>query len=185
MRRIFASYPAHWLVFFIFLVLYGTQQVYSKEFEFDVHQLLNDVLLIHADISVTTLDSQKILWSTEVNKITVPGRDVNISLEGNNARLEIQFVVYPADSAHTIIAAQSETWFGDHYNSALTSFPLKYGEEIHYYPLGRSVEEMKDKPVEIVVKFKVIPYLETLDDDSRAELEASLDSSVQFKLTGD
>ncbi len=185
MRRIFTSYPAHWFVCFFFLVLYGTQQVNSEEFDFDVHQLLNDALLIHADISVTTLESHEILWSTEVNKITIPGRDVDISLEGNDARLEIQFIVYPADSTHTIIAAQSETWFGDHYNSALTSFPLKYGEEIHYYPLGRSAEEMKDKPVEIVVKFKVIPYLETLDDESRAELEASLDSSAQFRLTGD
>lgn len=171
--------------FFFFIILLAAQQGNAQEGDFNASQLLNNSLHLHAELSVNSVETHETLWSTAVDKITIPGREVVVSVEGKDARLEIIFTIYPTENDKTILAARSETRFGEDYNSALTTFPLQYGEEVHYYPLGRVGDGVEVTPVEIFMKITVTPYLDTLDDASRVDLEASLDSSARFRLPGD
>ena len=147
--------------------------------------LLNESILLLADFQLALPDTQEILWEKVVKKITIPGRSVKVGLEGNDAKLNVIFTLYPADEGRLLLVARSEAWVSGDYSSSLTSLALKYRDQVYYYPLGRAIDSSDEKPVEILVKIEIIPYLETLDDKSRTELEAVLGSSVRFKLVED
>ena len=148
-------------------------------------QLLEEALLFSADVSVTDTADETELWNTLVEKITIPGRPVNVSLESGDARLTVEFTLYPTKDDELLLVAQSETWFGDEYSSALTSLAMAYRDEVYYYPLGRAADGSVENPVEVRMTIKTLPYLETLDDASRAALEAAIDSSARFDLSGE
>ncbi len=156
----------------------------AQDYDFNDIQLLKDSLYLQFDLSVLSLESSEILWSTVMNKITIPGRTVSVVLDGTDSKLDMQFTVYPAEDDTRILVAQSETWIGDDYNRTLTTFPLQYSDEVYYYPLGRADDLVEVDPVEVVVKLKVMPYLNTMNNDFRDELESSLDSSARFDLSG-
>ncbi|OQX29866.1 MAG: hypothetical protein B0D92_01475 [Spirochaeta sp. LUC14_002_19_P3] len=150
-----------------------------------VNQLLNDSLFIRAEVTISSLDTMEVLWSAQVKKITIPGREVIITLEKHDAKLNIHLTLYPTDNKRSMLAARSETWFGESYNSALTTFPVIYGSPVYYYPLGRASERFDTNPAEIAVEIEVSPYLDSLDKNAKADLKSLLDSAAKFKLTGE
>ncbi len=156
----------------------------AQDYDFDDIQLLKDSLYLQFDLSVLSLETSEILWSTVMNKITIPGRTVTVVLDGADSKLDLQFTVYPAEDDTRILVAQSETWIGKDYNRTLTTFPLQYSDEVYYYPLGRADDLAAVDSIEVVVKMKVMPYLKTMSNDFLEELESSLDSSARFDLSG-
>ena len=148
-------------------------------------KLLKDALLFIVDVTVSMPDGDVELWNTRVEKITIPGRAVAVSLEGENSRLKVNFTLYPAEDGKLFLVAQSETWVGGEYSSTLSSLPVAYRDEVYYYPLGRADDGTEDNPVEVRMAINVIPYLETLDEEARAALESAFDSSAQFDLSGE
>ncbi len=148
-------------------------------------KLLKDALLFSVDVDVSSPDGDAQLWNTRVEKITIPGRAVEVSLEGDDSKLKVNFTLYPAEDGKLLLVARSETWVGGEYSSALSSLPVAYRDEVYYYPLGRAEDGDKDSPVEVRMSINVIPYLETLDDAARAALESAFNSSAQFDLSGE
>ena len=89
-------------------------------------QLLKDALLFRVNLSVLSPDGSDELWNTLIEKITIPGRPVDVSLEGGSSRLEVRFTLYPPENASAsadsyVLVAQSETLVNGEYASALTS----------------------------------------------------------------
>lgn len=148
-------------------------------------QLLKDALLFSVDITVNVPDGSEELWHKNVQKITIPGRAVAVSMEGEDSRLKVNFTLYPAEDGKLFLVAQSETWVGGEYSSALSSLPVAFRDEVYYYPLGRADDGTEDSPVEVRMAINVIPYLETLDEGARAALESAFASSAQFKISGE
>ena len=144
--------------------------------------LLNDSLLFVAEVLLSSSGSTDILWETTVKKITIPGREVTVSLEGKDARLKVDFTLYPASENQLLLVAKNQTWISGTYNSTLTSLPIEHRKEVHYYPLGRVENTVEMSPVEILMKINVVPYLETLDEKERRELESVLQSTSKFQL---
>lgn len=148
-------------------------------------QLLKDALLFSVDVTVNMPDGNEELWNKNVQKITIPGRAVVVSLEGEDSRLKVNFTLYPAEDGKLFLVAQSETWVGGEYSSGLSSLPVAFRDEVYYYPLGRAGDGTEDNPVEVRMAINVIPYLETLDDGAREALESAFASSAQFKISGE
>ncbi|RKX95985.1 MAG: hypothetical protein DRZ90_09515 [Spirochaetes bacterium] len=148
-------------------------------------KLLKDALLFSVDVDVTSPGGDSQLWNTRVEKITIPGRAVEVSLEGDDSKLKVNFTLYPAEDGKLLLVARSETWVGGEYSSALSSLPVAYRDEVYYYPLGRAEDGDDDSPVEVRMSINVIPYLETLDDADRDALESAFNSSAQFDLSGE
>ncbi|MCK5249960.1 MAG: hypothetical protein KAJ98_08350, partial [Spirochaetaceae bacterium] len=157
----------------------------GSESSLSANKLLKDALLFIVDVTVSMPDSDAELWNTRVEKITIPGRAVAVSLEGENSRLKVNFTLYPAEDGKLFLVARSETWVGGEYSSALSSLPVAYRDEVYYYPLGRADDRTEDNPVEVRMAINIIPYLETLDEEARAALESAFDSSAQFDLSGE
>ena len=148
------------------------------------HAILRDSLLFQAEITVFATEDKNILWESQVNKITVPGREVDVSLEGKEGQLKTVFTIYPEEGNHIMLLAKNETWYADHYHIAMTTFSMNYRDEVFYFPLGQTGDEQIIQPVDIRMKISIVPYLDTLSQESRHDLESILDSSTQFKLTG-
>ncbi len=157
----------------------------GSESSLSADKLLKDALLFTVDVVVNTPGGDTELWNTKVEKITIPGRAVAVGLEGDNSRLKVNFTIYPAEDGKLFLVARSETWVGGEYSSALSSLPVAYHDEVYYYPLGRAGDGDEDNPVEVRMAISVIPYLETLDREARAALEAAFNSSAQFDLSGE
>jgi hypothetical protein len=148
-------------------------------------KILRDALLLSVDVTVNMPDGNEQIWNTRVEKITIPGRAVAVSLESGDSRLKVNFTLYPAEDGKLFLVARSEIWAGEDYSSTLSSLPVAYRDEVYYYPLGRADDGTKDSPVEVRMAINVIPYLETLDDQARAALESAIHSSAQFDLSGE
>jgi hypothetical protein len=174
-------------VLFFFLLTAGSAaaQDDSATSSLNADKLLRDALLFTVDVDVSSPDGDTELWSTRVEKITIPGRAVEVSLEGEDSRLKVNFTLYPAENGKLLLVARSETWVDGEYSSALSSLPVAYRDEVYYYPLGRAEDGVEDNPVEVRMAINVIPYLETLDDAARDSLESAFNSSAQFDLSGE
>jgi hypothetical protein len=157
----------------------------SQESAISANRLLEDALLIIVDISVNNPAKNTELWNNTVEKITIPGRAVSLTLEGEGARLKVVLTPYPAEDDTLFLVAKSETWEGEEYSSALSSIPIAYRDEVYYYPLGRAEESHDESKVEVRMSINIVPYLETLDEDDRTALESVIDSSAQFNLSGE
>lgn len=157
----------------------GTESTLSAD------QLLKDALLFSVDVVVNMPGGDAELWKTNVQKITIPGRVVTVSLEGEDSRLKVNFTLYPAEDGKLFLVAQSETWVGGEFSSALSSLPVAFRDEVYYYPLGRADDGTENNPVEVRMAIVVVPYLETLDEGARQALESAFASSAQFKISGE
>jgi len=172
-------------VLFFFLLSAGSAAAQEDSASLNADKLLKDALLFTVDVDVSSPGGDTELWSTRVEKITIPGRAVEVSLEGDDSRLKVNFTLYPAENGKLLLVARSETWAGGEYSSALSSLPVAYRDEVYYYPLGRAEDGDEDNPVEVRMAINVIPYLETLDEAARASLESAFNSSAQFDLSGE
>ncbi len=151
----------------------------------DTGQLLREALLVSVDLLVSTSDGEEPLWSERVEKITIPGRAVAVGIQAGDSRLNVSLTPYPTDNGDLLLVARNETWMGGEYNNGLNTIPVAYHDEVYYYPLGRAEEGSIDNPVEVRMVIKIIPYLDTLDEEARAAIESVFDSSTQFDLLGE
>ncbi len=147
------------------------------------NQLLRDALALGVDVSVSASGNPEELWSTRVDKLTIPGRAVIVSLEGEQSRLKVRFTLYPGTKDDYVLVAQSEITVEGEYYSALTSLPVAHHEKVYYYPLGRAGENSGESPLEVRMAISVMPYLESLDEEARKALIEAFDASARFNLS--
>ena len=150
----------------------------------DAAALLEEAMLVSVDMVVSGPDGSEELWSSHVEKITIPGRAVSVSIEGQDSRLDVSLTPYPNDSTGLLLVARNEIWVAGEYSSGLTTLPIAYRDKVYYYPLGRVGEGSDGNPVEVRMEINIIPYLDTLDENDRAAIESALDSSAEFNLSG-
>lgn len=85
-------------------------------------------------------NSQEV-WNAASSKVTIPGKPVSIRLVGGNVVMAIQFTPYLRDKDQNILVAQGQIWLvvpneGISYKTTMQTIPLKFGEQIYFFPLG-------------------------------------------------
>ncbi|MDR0403553.1 MAG: hypothetical protein LBH35_08215 [Treponema sp.] len=85
-------------------------------------------------------NSQEV-WNAASSKVTIPGKPVSIRLVGTNVIVAIQFTPYLQDKDQNILVAQGQIWLavpneGISYKTTIQTIPLKFGEQIYFFPLG-------------------------------------------------
>ena len=157
----------------------------SGEKSLNALQLLNDALLMNIKVEIKVPETDKELWNTRIEKITIPGRPVEVSLKGGNSQLKVHFTLYPAGGGKKLfMVAQNETWVDSDYSSSISSLTVLPNEDVYYYPLGKADNKSGDNPVEVIMKINIVPYLESLDKETRRSLQSVFSSSAQFSFQG-
>jgi hypothetical protein len=94
------------------------------------------------DIDARILENDEITWNETHQKITIPGRPVEIKLIGGNLVVvaRFTFIRHHGDRQKFLIA-QGQIWTADpeqgiHYRTSVQTIPLEFNETIYYFPLG-------------------------------------------------
>jgi hypothetical protein len=132
-----------------------------------VEQLLKEALNIHIQAKLIH-NVQNIMWQSDVEKLTIPGRAVSINMQNEQARLLVHFTPYRKVEGGLILVAQSEIWLhmqaeGDQkenlrYFTSMRSIPLDYGEIIYFYPLGKLDSFDNPDHIHIEMALSISPY---------------------------
>ncbi|GHU40742.1 hypothetical protein FACS1894190_08000 [Spirochaetia bacterium] len=92
------------------------------------------------------LDQDKtVTWNSDSQKTTIPGRPVGLKIAGDNVAVSIQFTPYPRRNGNGVLVAQSQIWVeipgeGIQYRTTMQTIPLKFGEQVFFFPLGNGAE---------------------------------------------
>ncbi|MDR2054228.1 MAG: hypothetical protein LBP80_12520 [Treponema sp.] len=103
---------------------------------------------------------QQVVWDQTNNKVTIPGVPVRMKLVGANLVVLVQFTLYREKSGRMMLVAQGQILVdvpnqGMSYHTTIETIPLEYGEQVYFFPLGRT-----DSPEEARLEIQVAlqPY---------------------------
>jgi hypothetical protein len=94
------------------------------------------------DINARILENGEIIWNETLQKITIPGRPVEIKLIGGNIVVVARFTFIQNNSGRQkLLVAQGQVWTADpnhsiNYQASVQTIPVEFGETICYFPLG-------------------------------------------------
>ncbi|MFP4179037.1 MAG: hypothetical protein ACLFNZ_00865 [Spirochaetaceae bacterium] len=155
------------LFILLFLVLPGISLVYadgmSKEELGEVLKHLQGKT-VSVDINVRIIGEEgESVWNAESRRLTVSGRSVTVTMEGDNIEIHAQIIPFINQDNTILLVAKGEVWIGSgtkeekEYYSTMKSLPVKAGESIMFFPVGVAVDT--DKNVySIEMEIKVTPY---------------------------
>jgi hypothetical protein len=134
----------------------------------NMEELLKEALTVHIQAKLFH-DVQNVMWQSELEKLTIPGRPVTIHMQNDQARLSVHFTPYRKTPGGLILVAQSEIWLKEaatetspenlRYFTSMKSIPLDYDETIYFYPLGKLEDLKNPNQIHIEMILKIYPYL--------------------------
>jgi len=114
-------------------------------------------------------DAKKVLWKSELERLTIPGRPVTINMQNDQARLSVHFTPYRKTDGGLILVAQTEIWLQERsdenssdnlrYFTSMKSIPLDYEELIYFYPLGKLENLKNPDQIHIEMILSISPYV--------------------------
>lgn len=125
-----------------------------------------------------------VLWEMKMDKLTVPGRGVNVRLNGDNLVVEVEFTPYLQPDNTIMLVAQGQTWVTSNeenklrYQTSLKSIPVNAGEPVVFYPLG--VDPDNANSVNLELEVTISNYIsETIPSGQMDQSGKAGDSSGQ------
>jgi len=162
---------------FFFTVLLQTGAFPQNQNTPHLEKLLKEALVIKIQARLYH-DVQNLMWQSEVEKLTIPGRQVTIKMQNKQARLSVHFTPYRNLEEGMILVAQSEIWLlesapGDqsenlqHFTS-MKSIPVDYDEFVYFYPLGKLENLENPDQIHVEMSLCISPY-NLIDDTLTAD----------------
>ena len=118
---------------------------------------------------------QQVVWNSEVDKATFPGRPVGLKLVGSNLVVAVQFTPYLRPHGRHVLVAQGQIWVnvpdeGIRYYTTMQTIPLQFSEQVYFFPLG-SVQIHDEAQIEIQLVME--PYSGRRSSSRTADNEES------------
>jgi hypothetical protein len=132
-----------------------------------LQQLLSKALSVTISARIFPPDTQEEapIWNAESTKLTIPGRPIQVRLDGDNVRIYLVCTPYVQDNGEVLLLAQGQIWLTQptdkeaKYYSTFYSIPVSFGEKVLYFPLGIAPAEGQQKDFfNIELEIKIVPY---------------------------
>jgi hypothetical protein len=113
------------------------------------------------DINARVVEQNKVeTWNEAHQRVTLPGRPVDIKLVGANVIVAVQFIPYIRRTGQNVLVAQGQIWVdvpgkGIRYQTTMQTIPLEFEEPVYFFPLGLT-EQADDVRIEIILTMR--PY---------------------------
>ena len=112
--------------------------------------------------------NQQVVWDSENDRLTFPGRPVGLRLVGSDVVVAVQFTFLQPDG-QPILVALGQSWInipgeGISYHTTMQTIPLEFGERVYFFPLG-SMEAQDEARIEIQLVLE--PYSGTTAIEAR------------------
>jgi hypothetical protein len=158
--------------FGIILFAAGTAVMAQEQSLEKIPGLREQAVVLDIVSRVVEQDQQEV-WNSTNSKVTIPGRPVGLKLVGANVVVMVQFTPYFGADGNAVLVAQGQIWInipnqGMRYQTTMQTIPLKYGEQIYFFPLG-SRDSEDDAHIEIQLELR--PY--TGDGDAAPAVQAA------------
>ncbi len=127
-----------------------------------LHYLRENALSVNIVARVTEPGAENI-WRTESKKVTISGRAVQVRLSGENLIIFADIIPYMNEDRTILLVAKGEVWAqsdsssGVKYYSTMKSLPVRAGESVIFFPLGRAMDQQQNIYT-IELEISVIPY---------------------------
>ena len=121
--------------------LAGAQAPPQSMIESALRSVRDDQLEIKVGLSLTQTEPFT-NWNTQQSELTIPGRAVNVEVNGSNLRIRAVFTPYLGEDGELELVAQGQVWLDDgpeaptRYVATYRSVPLSLGEKLLFFPLG-------------------------------------------------
>jgi hypothetical protein len=113
------------------------------------------------DIAARVVEQGKVeIWNESHQRVTLPGRPVDLKLVGSNVVVAVQFIPYLRRHGQNMLVAQGQIWLdvpnqGIRCQTTMQAIPVEFEEPIYFFPLGPA-EQADDARIEIVLTMR--PY---------------------------
>jgi len=122
-------------------------------------RLTRQAVLLNINARIIERD-RVVSWNESHEKVTIPGRPVEIKLVGTNVVVAVQFTPYVRRGGNRkFLVAQGQIWMetpnqGISYLASIQTIPVQFGEPIYFFPLGPAREGTSS----IEVMLTMYPY---------------------------
>ena len=141
--------------------LAGAQAPPQSMIESALRSVRDDQLEIKVGLSLTQTEPFT-NWNTQQSELTIPGRAVNVEVNGSNLRIRAVFTPYLGEDGELELVAQGQVWLDDgpeaptRYVATYRSVPLSLGEKLLFFPLG--VAEGVADEVTLKLEVEIVRY---------------------------
>ena len=141
--------------------LAGAQAPPQSMIESALRSVRDDQLEIKVGLSLTQTEPFT-NWNTKQSELTIPGRAVNVEVNGSNLRIRAVFTPYLGEDGELELVAQGQVWLDDgpeaptRYVATYRSVPLSLGEKLLFFPLG--VAEGVADEVTLKLEVEIVRY---------------------------
>ena len=141
--------------------LADTQAPPRNILESALRSVRDDQLEIKVGLSLTQTEPFT-NWNTQQSELTIPGRAVNVEVNGSNLRIRAVFTPYLGEDGELELVAQGQVWLDDgpeaptRYVATYRSVPLSLGEKLLFFPLG--VAEGVADEVTLKLEVEIVRY---------------------------
>jgi len=150
------------LLFFQIFILF---QIVSQEIELsEKHdEILKNILKMNIAVRIYN-NEQKLIWDIENSKLTIPGKAVNLKLEGLELKIYGIFTVYQVKDAFMLLA-QSQvillppSTVGFRYYNSVKTLSIHLNESIFFFPLGQKEDTLPSEEGIIEIELQLVPYI--------------------------
>lgn len=103
------------------------------------------------------------IWNTKSRKVTVSGKSVSITLEGENLTVSAHLIPFLNESGSIFLVAKGEVWVQQSpdqekkYYSTVKSLPIKPGESVIFFPTGVLMDTEENNVYTIELEIQVEP----------------------------
>ncbi len=103
------------------------------------------------------------IWNTKSRKITVSGKSVSITLEGENLTVSAHLIPFLNEGGSIFLVAKGEVWVQQSpdeekkYYSTVKSLPIKPGESVIFFPTGVLMDTEENNVYTIELEIQVEP----------------------------
>lgn len=103
------------------------------------------------------------VWNTQTREITVSGKSVSITLEGQNLKVIAHLIPFVNDDRSMFLVAKGEVWIESSpgqekkYYSTVKSLPIKEEESVIFFPTGMLMDTETQRVYTIELEIQVKP----------------------------
>lgn len=141
----------------------------SKSLEDPLEYIQDKAVTVYITTRVVGNDRTDI-WKAESERLTVSGKSVNVTLNGEDLKVQAHIIPFVHDDGSILLVAKGEVWesHGDKsedkkYYTTVRSLPVQPGESVIFFPVGLAVDS-EEQIYSIELEIKVKPYNEEQAD---------------------
>jgi hypothetical protein len=134
----------------------------SDELQEALRYLQDKALEIEIHARLIGKDRESI-WNTKSRKVTVSGKSVSITLEGENLTVSAHLIPFLNEGGSIFLVAKGEVWVQQSpneekkYYSTVKSLPIKPGESVIFFPTGVLMDTEENNVYTIELEIQVEP----------------------------